>query len=87
MPTTISRLTDVSAVLPRDWRNVPAPADLRTIGDAWITSGRSVGLVVPSALLIDDVPERNVLITPLHARFAAVTWRIDDFAYDPRLIV
>lgn len=80
-------LADIGAVLPLDWRNTPAPADLRAIGDAWIGSGRSAGLIVPSALLIDTVPERNVLLNPLHARFATVTSRIDDFSYDPRLIV
>jgi RES domain-containing protein len=80
-------LAAVGAALPRDWRSVPAPAALAEIGDAWIASGRSVGLVVPSAILPVMVPERNVLINPLHPQFTAVTWRIDHFSYDPRLIV
>ncbi len=79
-------LAAVESPLPPDWRNVPAPADLRAIGDAWIANGRSVGLILPSAILPDVVPERNVLVNPLHPRFAAVTWRIDDFSYDPRLL-
>ncbi len=79
-------LTATAAALPADWRHVPAPAELRAVGDAWIASGRSLGLVVPSAILPDMLPERNVLINPLHPRFAAVTWRIDDFAYDVRLL-
>ncbi|MEA2664545.1 MAG: hypothetical protein QOI11_1489 [Candidatus Eremiobacteraeota bacterium] len=82
----IISLAATGAALPPDWRNVPAPAELRAIGDAWIASDRSVGLVVPSAILPDTLPERNVLINPLHPRFAAVTWRIDDFAYNARLL-
>jgi RES domain-containing protein len=80
-------LTAIGAVLPADWRNVPAPAVLRAIGDAWIASAASVGLAVPSAILPGMLPERNVLINPLHPRFGAVTWRIDDFAYNARLII
>ncbi len=82
----VTPLTATAVTLPADWRHVPAPAELRAVGDAWIASGESLGLVVPSAILPDILPERNVLINPLHPRFAAVTWRIDDFAYDVRLL-
>jgi RES domain-containing protein len=80
-------LEATGAVLPPDWRDVPAPVELAVIGDAWIDGAMSVGLVVPSVVLPDVLPERNVLINPLHPRFGGVTWRIDDFAYDPRLLI
>ena len=55
----------------------------RAIGDQWLEQGRSLALVVPSAV----VPESsNVLLNPAHpdaARLAAVAQR--PFAFDPRL--
>lgn len=85
-PADITPFAALGAALPPDWNEVPAPAELRTIGDAWVTSAKSVGLAVPSAILPAVLPERNVLINPLHLRFGAVTWRLDDFAYDVRLL-
>ena len=72
--------------LPTDWRTYPAPAELTTLGDAWIADRSSLGLIVPSALLPTIVPERNVLINPQHPDFADVTWRADAFSFDPRLL-
>jgi RES domain-containing protein len=80
-------LAAIGAVLPPDWRDIPAPVELAAIGDAWIAGATSVGLVVPSVILPDVLAERNVLINPLHPRFDGVTWKIDDFAYDPRLLI
>jgi RES domain-containing protein len=80
-------LAATGAVLPPNWRDVPAPVELAAIGDAWIAGAESVGLVVPSVILPEVLPERNVLINPLHPRFDGVTWRIDDFAYDARLLI
>jgi RES domain-containing protein len=85
-PADIMPFAALGVALPRDWNETPGPAELRTIGDAWVTTGKSIGLAVPSAILPEFLPERNVLITPLHARFGSVTWRLDDFAYDVRLL-
>jgi len=76
----------LETTLPPDWKNASAPAELRTIGDMWVNSIQSLALAVPSALLPDVLVERNVLINPLHPRFATVTWTIEDFAYDVRLL-
>jgi RES domain-containing protein len=80
-------LAGAGATLPPDWRHIPAPAALPAIGDAWIAGGGSVGLAVPSAILPVVAPEQNVLINPLHPQFAAITWKIDHFSYDRRLLV
>ena len=59
------------------------PSDTRAFGDAWLASGRSAVLDVPSAI----VPEsRNILINPAHpdARaFAIIGTR--PFGFDSRL--
>lgn len=39
------------------------------VGTDWITTGSSLALSVPSALVDARSGERNVLINPLHARF------------------
>jgi RES domain-containing protein len=68
--------------LPAGWtKNYPLT---QTLGDAWLASGSSVGLLVPSAI----VPEEfNCLLNPVHPQF-----RLDlikagpiTFMFDPRL--
>ncbi len=69
--------------LPNDWDAEPATAASRAIGDRWITSARSVALLVPSVV----VPvEQNALINPRHSRFR-LDWvkKPVRFRYDPRL--
>jgi RES domain-containing protein len=71
------------AELPPDWRNIPAPAVLATIGDNWFRSGLTAILAVPSVV----IPiEYNYLINPSHPDF--VKLRVDSpeaFELDPRL--
>jgi len=66
------------------WRTDSFHRGTREIGDGWAREGRSLGLVVPSAV----VPgERNVLLNPLHP--AAVRLRIaarEPFSFDARLL-
>ena len=53
--------------LPSDWRAMPYPAELQSIGELWIGRGSSVCLVVvPSAVI---PAERNLLISPGHLDF------------------
>ncbi|MDQ6764707.1 MAG: RES family NAD+ phosphorylase [Verrucomicrobiota bacterium] len=69
--------------LPRDWDAEPATAASRAVGDRWVTSARSVALLVPSVV----VPlEKNVLINPRHPQFK-LEWikKPVRFRYDPRL--
>ncbi len=57
------------AALPARWREDPAPPAVRALGDAWVASGESAVLRVPSVL----VPEEwNVLLNPDHPDFARI---------------
>ena len=67
---------------PKDWDAEPATAASRAVGDRWITSARSVALLVPSVV----VPvENNALVNPRHPQFR-VEWvkKPERFRYDPR---
>jgi RES domain-containing protein len=69
--------------LPADWRADPPPASTRAIGDAWVQSGRSAALRVPSVVV---PPEFNYVFNPRHPDFARV--RIGApiaLPFDPRL--
>lgn len=72
--------------LPANWRQVPEPTELKTIGHQWAAEGIFLALRLPSA----PVPygkERNVLINPRHAEFAAKfrLVQIQPFDYDQRI--
>ena len=69
--------------LPAGWRRYPAPASLAAFGDQWAREGRSVGLLVPSAVVPE---EQNLLLNPGHADISRV-WLGDPtpFVYDTRL--
>jgi RES domain-containing protein len=71
------------AQLPPDWRNIPAPAVLATMGDNWFRSGSTAILAVPSVV----IPlEFNYLINPSHPDFARLTVEFPQpFELDPRL--
>jgi RES domain-containing protein len=56
--------------LPADWNQNPPTTSTQRIGDDWISSGRSVVLRVPSALVPQ---ESNYLFNPRHPGFSAVT--------------
>lgn len=55
----------------------------RALGDAWLRSASSLGLVVPSRV----IPlERNVLLNPRHPAMAGVTVALTEpFVFDDRL--
>ena len=55
--------------LPANWRASPPPETLQAIGNAWVESGRSLILRVPSAVIPVD---HNYLINPSHPDFARV---------------
>jgi RES domain-containing protein len=68
--------------LPSDWRTLDR-GDLRQLGAKWASSGRSVALQVPSAVIAG---EWNVLLNPAHPNFSKV--RIDSpqpFTFDERM--
>jgi RES domain-containing protein len=52
--------------LPRNWKSDPVPRRAQAVGDAWVRSGESAVLAVPSVI----VPgERNYLLNPRHPDF------------------
>jgi RES domain-containing protein len=69
---------------PEGWDRVPYSATVQAAGDAWIASGSSLALRVPSAI----VPaEFNVLVNPAHARAAEILVHAAEAAVlDPRLL-
>jgi RES domain-containing protein len=72
---------DLGHLVPEDCHELPPVP--RATGDAWLRSGRSALLRVPSSI----VPEsRNVLINPARPEAAAVEIRsVRAFVFDPRL--
>jgi RES domain-containing protein len=69
--------------LPPNWREYPVSRNVQAVGDAWVASGRSAILQLPSA----TVPLEHIfLLNPFHSDFAKI--RIAkpvDFCFDPRL--
>lgn len=59
-------LTLDASSLPVNWREYPAPPELKDIGTAWIRSQQTVILKVPSAIVPQ---ENNFLISPMHPDF------------------
>jgi RES domain-containing protein len=65
------------------WDATPPGLMSMDFGTRFLRAGRALGLIVPSAV----VPEaRNLVINPLHRRFADVALTIErPFVFDPRL--
>jgi RES domain-containing protein len=78
-----SARTETSGSLPIGWDADPSGRASIQFGSAWIRSGASALLRVPSVIVPD---EYNVLINPLHPDSRAISARkIRRFLYDPRL--
>ena len=80
---TGATVQDVRALgLPADWRGNDAVT--QQMGDAWIASGASLGMWVPSFV---EPGENNLLLNPAHPSYPAITLTIErhPFVFDPRL--
>ena len=66
--------------LPDGWDAFPFSSATQDIGNAWIASGRSLALRVPSAVL--PYGESNVLLNPAHPAFEHVRV-VDQHAFQP----
>lgn len=52
-------------------------------GEKWITSAKSLGLIVPSIIIPGD---HNILINPMHPDMSKLkTRKIEDFVFDARI--
>ena len=82
VPAELVMSTDM-AVLPADWQQEEAPAELAAYGDAWVESGASVALLVPSVL---SPVESNCLLNPEHPAFRGITLQAEEipFRFDTR---
>lgn len=73
-----------AADIPVGWDSSPVPPEAQAIGDAWIRSGRSLALRVPSAVVEGSY---DILINPEHSDFARFVIESSvPFAFDPRLL-
>lgn len=83
VPDAVWAARQVLHPLPGGWDAIPAGMSARTAGDAWISSGATALLQVPSVIVPD---EYNVLINPRHSDAAAiVATTLKRWVYDPRL--
>ena len=82
VPDSASMLRIPPPPLPANWRDHPPPDDLKDIGTTWARDAKTLGLIVPSAI----VDEENVLLNPEHPEIAKVNIVSKaSFAFDPRL--
>ncbi len=71
------------AILPANWKEYPAPTELKDLGTEWIEHRNSLLLKVPSAVISS---EWNYLINPLHEEFEQITIDgVEDFMFDSRI--
>jgi RES domain-containing protein len=83
IPDSLPIETWVATTLPADWAQTPAPSSLQAMGKAWIQSGSSAVLRVPSAVVS---LEFNVLLNPAHPDSARIRAAPPErFVFDPRL--
>lgn len=65
------------------WNAIPEGMVSRSIGSAWLRSGASCLLVVPSVIIEEEF---NVLMNPAHPDSASITaTKLRKFLYDPRV--
>jgi RES domain-containing protein len=82
VPDHVSRLSIAVRKLPENWRQIPAPASLAAIGDAFVADRKAAILIVPSVLAPS---ESNWLINPRHPEFGDIRVQPPEpFHYDDR---
>ena len=69
--------------LPAHWKDEPAPAETKALGDAWVAARESAILRVPSVVVPDEF---NYLMNPAHPDFKRVKLGAPAaFPFDARL--
>ena len=70
--------------LPSQWKAEPPHFQTMQIGDAWVRTGKSVALAVPSVL---SASEMNFLLNPKHADFKKIKISQPvEYRFDSRLL-
>lgn len=78
----VEDVDNYGVTLPIEWDVIPALDASRKYGSLWLASRRALGLWVPS---VQSRTERNLLLNPLHSRFAKVAVRETyTITFDPR---
>jgi RES domain-containing protein len=83
LPDDVSVTRVKKSALPHDWRVNPPGAGTMATGTKWALAGKSLLLIVPSAVVPE---ESNILINPQHKDFRKIKKRIEPFEFDPRLV-
>lgn len=83
IPDDISREEIVAEALSEDWNVVSDHPRCVDIGDEWARRGEAAILFVPSAVIPNSW---NVLLNPLHAERARITYTLEPFVFDRRLL-
>ena len=84
VPDHVSRVSIAVRRLPEGWRQIPAPARLAAIGDAFVADRKAAILIVPSVLAPS---ESNWLINPRHPEFGDIRVQPPEpFHYDARFL-
>ena len=72
------------SLLPRNWRESPAPVKLADLGTEWARSRTSLLLRVPSAVIEH---EHNMLINPAHdGMYRVELVKVEPYQFDERLM-
>jgi RES domain-containing protein len=85
LPPLVAVALDLPDALIEDSGQFTAPNDGvgRVMGDTWLRSGSSVGLIVPSRVI---QRERNIVLNPRHPRMSEVNVILTEtFVFDDRL--
>jgi RES domain-containing protein len=71
--------------LPENWRQIPAPENLRMIGDQFVASSEAAVMLIPSVILPE---ETDALINPKHPDFKLFNLHPElvPFHFDTRLL-
>ncbi len=84
VPDNLSREELKTSELPADWQRITQLQPTAVLGDAWLRSGRSLALRVPSVIVPQ---EHNLLLNPAHPEFREVRLASEPelFTFDERL--
>ncbi|MGD0734733.1 MAG: RES family NAD+ phosphorylase [Terracidiphilus sp.] len=83
VPENLAIVRCEAATLPVGWNANSITAQTQALGQAWIQTGRSAILSVPSSVI---PTERNFILNPAHPAFRRIRFQPSvPFDFDPRL--
>jgi RES domain-containing protein len=79
-------LTIEAEMLPKNWRNSPAPKSLQAVTNQWFKNRKFLALQIPTAVHSAQTElSYNVLLNPLHERMNdSILTKISPFYFDSR---